>query len=57
MKLNITTAAEIKKVILQRCSEIDMKEMANDVQPLLFNPGDIKKVLLFPDFLAHVNLR
>jgi predicted nucleotidyltransferase component of viral defense system len=57
MKLNITTAAELKEVILQRCKEIDMQEMASDVQPFLFNPGDVKKILLFPDFLAQVNLK
>jgi predicted nucleotidyltransferase component of viral defense system len=57
MKLNITSATELKKAVLNRCKEISMQEMATDVQPFLFNSADVKKVLLFPDFLAQVNLR
>lgn len=57
MKLNITSAAELKKAVLNRCKEINMQEMATDVQPFLFNSADVKKVLLFSDFLAQVNLR
>ena len=57
MKLDITSAAELKKAVLNRCKEINMQEMATDVQPFLFNPTDAKKILLFPDFLAQVNLK
>jgi hypothetical protein len=57
MKLNISTATELKERILQRCKEIDMQEMAKDVQPFLFNPADAKKIILFPEFLVQTNIK
>jgi predicted nucleotidyltransferase component of viral defense system len=57
MKLDIPDATELKKRILQRCKEINMQEMAKDVEPFLFNPGDVKKVLQFPEYLLQVPLK
>ena len=57
LKTGITNAPDLKKSILAKCREIDMVEMGRDVAPFLFNPGDVKKVTLFPDYLQQVRLR
>jgi hypothetical protein len=56
-KLSITNAGELKTRILQRCTEIDMNEMAKDVALFLFNPGAVKKITYFPEYLRQVQLR
>jgi predicted nucleotidyltransferase component of viral defense system len=57
MKAGISNAKELKERILARCEELDMKAMADDVRPFLFNPADAKKVSLFPDYLKQVELK
>jgi predicted nucleotidyltransferase component of viral defense system len=57
MKAGINNSKELKEQILARCAGLDMKAMADDVQPFLFNPADAKKVLLFPDYLKQVALK
>jgi predicted nucleotidyltransferase component of viral defense system len=56
LKLQVENENHLKELVLQRCNEIDMKEMANDVAPFLFIPQDIKKVLLFKEYLKQVKL-
>lgn len=56
MKLNISDARALKQRLLDKCSRINMQEMAKDVQPFLFDPSDIKKVIFFPDYIRQVNL-
>lgn len=56
LKLGITNEQQLKDKIFDTCSKIDMKEMAKDVAPFLFNPNSIKQVLLFEDYLKQVNL-
>jgi predicted nucleotidyltransferase component of viral defense system len=55
-KLKITTAQALKERILEKCSQIDMKEMAKDVQPFLFTASDVKKVTLFTDYIQQQKL-
>jgi hypothetical protein len=33
-----------------------MEEVARDVQPFLFNPRDVQKVLLFPELIKQAKL-
>jgi len=56
-KLNITNVKQLKEAVLDKCSRIDMKEMAKDVQPFLFDAADVKKVILFEDYLRQVSLK
>lgn len=56
MKMDIKNSAQLKKSVLKHCATIDMEEMATDVQPFLFNPGDVKKVRLFEAYLAEKDL-
>ena len=46
-KLDVTTTDELTIRLLNKCNNLDMKTMAQDVEPFLFIPGDIKKVLYF----------
>lgn len=55
-KLDVTTADELKIRLLNKCNNLDMKTMAQDVEPFLFIPGDIKKVLYFEELLAAYKL-
>jgi predicted nucleotidyltransferase component of viral defense system len=57
LKLKIRDAKQLKETVLDKCGRIDMKEMARDVQPFLFDPADVKKVLLFEEYLRQVSLK
>lgn len=50
-KLSISSADALKKEILDKCDQLDMEEMANDVRPFLFDNSDAKKVLRFTDLI------
>ena len=56
LKLNITSSQALRSAILERCSEIDMEEMARDVAPFLFEAKDEKRVRLFISYLKQVDL-
>ena len=56
-KVNIANAQQLKEAVLHKCSTINMKEMATDVQPFLFDPADAKKVILFEEYLRQVSLK
>ncbi|HYV92793.1 MAG TPA: nucleotidyl transferase AbiEii/AbiGii toxin family protein [Chitinophagales bacterium] len=55
-KAGIETPSELRAAVLKRCSNIDMKQMAKDVEPFLFNAKDANKISLFPKFLEKVEL-
>ncbi|MEX0811683.1 MAG: nucleotidyl transferase AbiEii/AbiGii toxin family protein [Chitinophagales bacterium] len=55
-KLEIDNADALRQRILDKCAQIDMKAMASDVEPFLFEPKDEKKVLLFPEYMEQVKL-
>jgi len=50
-KLGFSEKSKLKKMLLERCKEIDMDDMARDVAPFLFHSNDTRKVSLFPDYL------
>lgn len=56
LKVNIENSKDLKSAILNRCSKIDMSEMARDVAPFLFNEKDEKRVRLFEEYLIQVEL-
>ena len=57
LKLNITNAKQLKEAMLDKCSKIDMKEMARDMQPFLFDAADVKKVIFFAEYIRQVSLK
>lgn len=56
LKTDIANSKQLKERILEKCSKIDMREMAKDVQSFLFDPADVKKIIFFPDYIRQVNL-
>ena len=56
LKVGIESPKVLKSAILERCSKIDMTEMARDVATFLFDVKDEKRVRLFVDYLKQVEL-
>ena len=50
-KVKIADMPALKAALLDRCAKLDFKELARDVAPLVFIPGDAKKIELFPEFV------
>jgi len=55
-KLGIDSPEMLRQRIIEKCTQLDMNEMAQDVRPFLFNKRDEKKVLLFSKYMEQVNL-
>jgi predicted nucleotidyltransferase component of viral defense system len=56
LKLKINTAKDLKDRVLDTCSKLDMKAMADDVAPFLFTNTESKKIILFEQYLRQVEL-
>lgn len=48
--INVSNESELKKYMTSMTEHVDFSELAKDVEPLLFDPRDKKKVLLFREF-------
>ncbi len=46
-KISVTDAGTLQNVVLEKCQQLDMEEMARDIEPFLFKPTDRKKVVQF----------
>ena len=57
LKTSIADVGQLKQRLLEKCNSIDMKAMAKDVQPFLFDPADIKKVSYFEEYIKQVKLK
>ena len=53
-KAGIKNWNELKKVVLEHCSGLDMDKMATDVAPFLFRANDAKKVSRFPELIRQL---
>lgn len=56
LKLKIKDAKALKDRLFKTCSNLDMKAMADDVAPFLFNNSDAKKIIMFEQYLKQVNI-
>ncbi len=52
-KLSISSPHVLKEAVLERCKQLDMEAMTEDVKPFLFNADDAKKVRLFERVVAQ----
>lgn len=50
-KAGIADGDGLKKALLAHCGKLDFKRLAADTAPLVFIPGDAKKIELFLDFV------
>jgi predicted nucleotidyltransferase component of viral defense system len=55
-RLQISDASELKTYLLSFCKKLDFQALAADVQPFLFNPTDVRRVLEFPKILENAVL-
>ena len=55
-KMGVCNEKQLKERIYEKCKSVNMEEMAKDVQPFLFNPRDIQKILLFPELIKQAKL-
>ncbi|MEZ0611382.1 nucleotidyl transferase AbiEii/AbiGii toxin family protein [Fibrella sp. WM1] len=55
-KVGIANAAELKERLIARCERLDMNEQGKDVAKFLFNPSDVRRVILFPDIIKQASL-
>ena len=55
-KMGVSNEKQLKERIIEKCNSLNMEEMAKDVQPFLFNPRDVQKVLLFPELIKQAKL-
>ncbi len=50
-KLNINNQSALKQKILEEIDNINLKGIAEDVMPFLFDNSDVKKIILFKDYI------
>ena len=55
-KLGVNNPEALRKIILDKCTQIDMVEMEKEVQAFLFNPNSSKRVKLFVEYFREVEL-
>lgn len=52
LKLDIADGVALKKYILDHCEGLDFVALATDVEPLLFDNEDKRKVLMFKEYVS-----
>lgn len=55
-RLGITNAENLRNLILEKIGNFDFEMLARDVQPFLFEPNGVLKVLRFIDYLKQADL-
>jgi predicted nucleotidyltransferase component of viral defense system len=55
-KLKLSDPSQLRQHLIEVCRNLDFQELAKDVQPFLFNPEDIRRVLLFPEYVKDAAL-
>ena len=55
-KLGLETREDLGKRLLMVCDGLDLRAMARDVEPFLFSETDVKRVLMFPDYIRQTLL-
>ncbi|MBX9850823.1 MAG: nucleotidyl transferase AbiEii/AbiGii toxin family protein [Cytophagaceae bacterium] len=53
-KIGIYNKVGLKKAVLEHCEKLDMREMAKDVEPFLFQAKDIRRVALFTQLVDQI---
>lgn len=53
-KLNISNPKELKSRLLAKCEELDFNKLEQDVEPLIFDQKELKKIKLFKELISEV---
>lgn len=54
-KADIANSKALKEKVLVHLKGLNLKDLAKDVEPFLFQPSDSKKIVLFADYIKQVN--
>ena len=54
VKYKISNVAGLKKELARVTESFDFKALAKDVMPFLFNPEEVERVVLFPQFIKSL---
>ena len=52
-RLDVKNASELKELLFDRLKTLNLNQLAADVSPFLFNPNDIQRIHLFPQFVEQ----
>lgn len=55
-RLGISNSEALRIHLKTVCEDMDFEALAEDVQPFLFNPADVRQVLAFPKYIETANL-
>lgn len=53
-KLGINSGAVLKKRIIRRCRDLDLRVLSKDLAPFLINPSDSVKIISFSDYISII---
>jgi len=53
-KGNISNVKEMKGALISRCENINMDDLAKDVEPFLIYSADIKKISFFKEYILSL---
>ena len=55
-KIGVSNETELRARLEAEFKKLDFKELGRDVKAFLFNPADVKRVELFPEYIRQVGL-
>ena len=55
-KLDISSSKQLKDRLLKKCEELNFNKLEKDVEPLVFNPNELKKIILFKELIKQAEL-
>ena len=57
VKMGVQNATELRKSVLNKCANLNMTELAEDVKAFLFEAKEVKKIILFTKYMEQVELK
>lgn len=55
-KIGLGDKLALKNKLMAYIKALNLKELAKDVEPFLFQPSDSKKIIMFPEYIRQVEL-
>lgn len=52
-KAKIATKNELKTALIKKVAEVDLQQLARDVEPFLMNRADVSRILMFTEFVEQ----
>ena len=55
-KLGISNSKQLKAKLLEKCKELNFEQLRKDVEPLVFDQNELKKIKLFKELIKETDL-